>query len=263
LPELPEVETVVRSIAPHVVGRTIVSATLSSPLVTRGGLEETARAITGATVGAVRRRGKQIFFDLNCGVMYVHLGMTGKLLWDAGTGKHTRGLIQFKEGTLQYQDIRQFGRLEFFATLPKFLERSGPDALTIDFQTFYSGLRAHRGQIKPLLLNQAFLGGLGNIYVDELLFAARVHPKAAAGRISRKRAELLHRKMQELLELAIVHRGSSISDYVDARGERGAFQALHRVYGKTGQSCPECGSPIRRVVVAQRGTHYCPRCQRA
>jgi formamidopyrimidine-DNA glycosylase len=114
-----------------------------------------------------------------------------------------------------------------------------------------------------LLLNQAFVGGLGNIYVDELLFAARMHPKALVGRISRKRAELLHRKMQELLELAIVHRGSSISDYVDAGGERGAFQDLHRVYGKTGQPCPECGSAIRRVVVAQRGTHYCPRCQRA
>jgi formamidopyrimidine-DNA glycosylase len=226
-------------------------------------LEETARAIAGSTVRAVRRRGKQIFFDLDRGVLYVHLGMTGKLLWDADTGKHTRALIRFAEGTLQYEDIRQFGRLEFFAELPSFLERVGPDALTIDFQSFYSRLKAHRGPIKPLLLNQAFVGGLGNIYVDELLFAARMHPKALVGRISRKRAELLHRKMQELLELAIVHRGSSISDYVDAGGERGAFQDLHRVYGKTGQPCPECGSAIRRVVVAQRGTHYCPRCQRA
>ena len=263
MPELPEVETVVRSITPHILRRTILRARFSSPLVTRGGLEETANAVIGTTILAVRRRGKQIFFDLDRGILYVHLGMTGKLLWEAEAGKYTHAVIRFAEGALQYQDIRQFGRVEFFESLPETFDRLGPDALGIGFETFLARLKAHRGQIKTLLLNQTILSGLGNIYVDELLFAARVHPRTPVSRISHKRAQLLHGKMQELLELAIVHRGSSISDYVDASGARGEFQQLHRVYGKAGEPCTECGSAIRRVVVAQRGTHYCPHCQRA
>ncbi len=263
MPELPEVETVVRSITPHILGRTILQARFSSLLVTRGGLEETANAVAGAIILAVRRRGKQIFFDLDRGVIYVHLGMTGKLLWKSEAGKHTHAMIQFAEGTLQYDDTRQFGRVEFFEALPDVFERRGPDALGIDFETFLARLKAHRGQIKTVLLNQAVLSGLGNIYVDELLFASRIHPQTPVGRISHRRAQVLHGKMLEILELAIVHRGSSISDYVDASGERGGFQQLHRVYGKAGEPCPQCGGAIRRVVVAQRGTHYCPRCQRA
>ena len=263
MPELPEVETVVRSISPHLLGRTIVRASFSSPLVTRGGLEKTAESIAGATIRAVRRRGKQIFFDLDRGMLYVHLGMTGKLLWDAEPGKHTHALVEFAEGTLQYDDPRQFGRMEFFDALPEAFERRGPDALGVDFETFLTRLKARRGRIKTLLLNQSVLSGLGNIYVDELLFASRVHPRTPVSRISRDRARLLHEKMQEILKLAIERRGSSISDYVDASGTPGDFQQLHRVYGKAGEPCPECGRAIRRVVVAQRGTHYCPRCQRA
>lgn len=262
MPELPEVETVVRSISPHVLGRTITRAQFSSRLVTRGGLDETARAAVGRTIVAVRRQGKQIFFDLDRGVCCVHLGMTGKLLWNVEAGKHTHAVIEFAEGSLHYQDARQFGRFEFFEALPANFDRLGPDALGIDFDTFRTRLQARRGQIKTLLLNQAVLSGLGNIYVDELLFASRVHPRTPAHRISEKRLRTLHEKMQKILELAIRHRGSSISDYVDAKGERGGFQDLHRVYGKAGAPCPECGSAIRRVVVAQRGTHYCPRCQR-
>ncbi|MFL6353906.1 MAG: bifunctional DNA-formamidopyrimidine glycosylase/DNA-(apurinic or apyrimidinic site) lyase [Bryobacteraceae bacterium] len=262
MPELPEVETVVRSLTPHLIGRTIQRAEFFSRLVTRGDPSEAAEALSGSVIVGIRRRGKQIFFDLNRGLLYVHLGMTGKLLWNQSPGKYARALLQVDTGTVIYDDVRQFGRVEFFKKLPAVLDRLGPDALNIPFEKFYARLKQHRGHIKPLLLNQSFLGGLGNIYIDEILFAARIHPRASVARISRKRAETLHEKMAEVLHLAIEHRGSSISDYVDGAGQRGVFQQLHRAYGRAGEPCLSCGTPIRRVVVAQRGTHYCPRCQR-
>jgi formamidopyrimidine-DNA glycosylase len=262
LPELPEVETVVRSLTPYLTGRTIQHAEFYSRRVTRGNPTEAAHALSGAVIVGLRRRGKQIFFDLDRGLLYVHLGMTGKLLWNESPGKYARALLQLDAGTLVYDDIRQFGRVEFFERLPAVLDRLGPDALNISFEEFYERLKQHRGHIKPLLLNQSFLGGLGNIYIDEILFAARIHPLASVARISKKRAVVLHEKLAEVLRLAIEHRGSSISDYVDGAGQRGVFQQLHRVYGRTGESCRNCGTSIRRILVAQRGTHYCPRCQR-
>lgn len=262
VPELPEVETVVRSIAPHLTGNTIQRAEFYSRFVTRGDHRETARALQGATIQAVRRQGKQILIDLDRGLLYVHLGMTGKLLWNAEVGKYARAVLELNNGILVYDDVRQFGRMEFFGRSPDFLGRSGPDALGIGFEEFYARLKKHRGNVKPLLLNQSFLSGIGNIYADELLFAARVHPRASAGRISKTRAKHLHESLLEVLQLAIQHRGSSISDYVDSAGQRGQFQQLHCVYGRAGEPCTRCGTPIRRIVIAQRGTHYCPRCQR-
>jgi formamidopyrimidine-DNA glycosylase len=189
--------------------------------------------------------------------------MTGKLLWNGEPGKYTRAVFELDNGVLLYDDIRQFGRIEFFETLPKIFERAGPDALGISFDDFHARLSQRRGQIKALLLNQSFLAGIGNIYADETLFAARIHPRAAVSRISKKRAQELHRKLLEVLEAAIKQRGSSISDYVDSAGERGSFQQMHNVYGRAGKPCPRCGAIIRRIVIGQRGTHYCPRCQRA
>lgn len=262
MPELPEVETVVRSIAPHLAGRTILHTEFRSALVTRNSFSETQQALAGALIQGVRRRGKQIFIDLDRGILYVHLGMTGKLLWNTIPGKHARVILELDSGTLVYDDIRQFGRVEFFKKLPEAFKRLGPDALSVSFEEFYERLKTHRRHIKPLLLNQSFLSGVGNIYADELLFAAGIHPRTLAHRISKIRAERAYTSLMEVLQLAIQHRGSSISDYVDGAGERGAFQKLHNVYGRAGQPCPRCGAPIRRIVLAQRGTHYCPRCQR-
>ena len=263
MPELPEVETVVRSIAPHVVGQRIERAELFSHLVTRGGLKETARRLRGRTIQGMRRRGKQIFMPLEAGVLYVHLGMTGKLLWNGARGKYTRAALIFDSGTLLYDDVRQFGRVEFYERLPKNVERVGPDALSLTFEEFEQRLRQRSAGIKSVLLNQSFIAGVGNIYADEVLFASRIHPRAAASRLSKRRAKELHAYLIEVLSAAIEHRGSSISDYVDGAGQRGAFQNLHNVYGRAGESCPRCQATIRRIVVAQRGTHYCPRCQRA
>lgn len=236
---------------------------MRSHRVTRGDFGLTVAALEGAHVGAVRRRGKQIFVDLDAGTLYIHLGMTGKLLWNSEPGKYTRAILRLENGALVYDDVRQFGRFEFFAVLPEVIASKGPDALALDFETFLQSLKKRRGIIKGALLNQSLLAGVGNIYADELLFAARVHPRTSVSRISTKRAAVIFQKLQEVLRLAVELRGSSISDYVDASGAAGEFQQLHQVYGRTGLPCPNCGTPIRHIVVAQRGTHYCPRCQRA
>jgi formamidopyrimidine-DNA glycosylase len=263
LPELPEVETVVRSVAPHVVGKLIENARFSSDRVTRADHSATAHNLMGSVVRDVRRRGKQIFFELDHGTLYVHLGMTGKLLWNAEPGKYTRAVLEFEDGKLLYDDVRMFGRVEFYAGIPPMLDRVGPDALKITFEEFYARLKRHRAKIKHLLLNQRLLSGIGNIYADEALFAAGIHPKTPTLRISKARAATLYGQIIAILKAAIDHRGSSISDYVDGTGAPGAYQQLHAVYGRAGKACLRCGSPIRRIVVAQRGTHYCPRCQRA
>ncbi len=262
MPELPEVETVVRSIAPYITGHVILQAEVFSRRVTRGAFAATTAGLTGNRIEKVRRQGKQIFVQLDRGILYMHLGMTGKLLWNGERTKYARAILELDNGTLIFDDIRQFGRVEYFSEMPDFLERSGPDALTVSAAEFRERLKRHSGHIKPLLLNQTFIGGVGNIYADESLFAARIHPRTRAGKLSKARAEELHRQIVAILELAIRHRGSSISNYVDADGACGNYQQQHNVYGKKGEPCPRCGAAIRRIVLGQRGTHYCPQCQR-
>ena len=220
-------------------------------------------ALIGRRIDSIARRGKQIFFHLDEGVLYIHLGMTGKLLWNVDPGKYARAVVHLDNGILIFDDVRQFGRFEVYAAMPEAFKEKGPDALTVDFETFDERLRKRRGAVKAVLLNQSFLAGVGNIYADELLFAARIHPRTNIARVSRIRSAEIHKQLILILRKAIEMRGSSISDYVDATGLGGDFQNLHQVYGKEGQPCSVCGTPIRRVVVAQRGTHYCPRCQRA
>ncbi|PYT14920.1 MAG: DNA-formamidopyrimidine glycosylase [Acidobacteria bacterium] len=261
MPELPEVETVVQMLAPHLAGRRIVSATFNSRFVTPGDRRKLASRIQGRTIGAVRRRGKFIVISLDAGTLAVHLGMTGKLLLDGARSEYTHAVFTLDEGILLYDDIRQFGRIEWSEQMPRRVARLGPEPLEIGLEDFCARLRRHKARVKPLLLNQTFLAGLGNIYVDETLFSAGVHPLAIASRLKAERAARIYQAMRDVLKLAIEHRGSSVSDYVDARGERGGFQLLHRVYGREGEPCVACGAPVKRIVVAQRGTHYCPKCQ--
>jgi formamidopyrimidine-DNA glycosylase len=259
MPELPEVETVVRSVAPHLIGRRIVWASFTSRFVTPGNRKKLAERIIGRTIQQVRRRGKFIVITLDAGVLSIHLGMTGKLLIDGPKGAHTHGVFTLDRGALLYDDPRQFGRIEWS---PRRIDRLGPEPLEISLQEFVARLRSRKSQVKPLLMNQSFLAGLGNIYVDEALFAAGIHPLAIASRVSAPRAAKLHQAIREILTAAIEHRGSSISDYVDAQGQRGEFQILHRAYGREGEPCLKCGAAIVKIVVGQRGTHYCPKCQR-
>ena len=206
----------------------------------------------------MRRRGKFIVVTLDQGMFTIHLGMTGRLLIAGKPGEHTHGVFSLDDGQLLYDDPRQFGKIEWD---PARVARLGPEPLEISLDEFRARLR-RKARIKTLLLNQSFLAGLGNIYVDESLFAAGIHPLASAARISAARAAKLHQAIREILTAAIAAGGSSISDYVDAEGRRGWFQVSHQAYGREGEACARCGSPIRKIVLAQRGTHFCPKCQK-
>jgi formamidopyrimidine-DNA glycosylase len=268
MPELPEVETVVRTVAPHLTGRVILSAEFTSRHVTPGNRSALSRRLQGRRIESVRRRGKFIVVTLDQGMFTIHLGMTGRLLVanelvanelvSAKAGEHTHGVFALDDGLLLYDDPRQFGKIEWN---PARVAKLGPEPLEITFEEFRRRLK-RKTRIKSLLLNQSFLAGLGNIYVDESLFAAGIHPLASASRISAARAAKLHQAIQEILSAAIAAGGSSISDYVDAEGRRGWFQVSHQAYGREGEACARCGSAIRKIVVAQRGTHYCPKCQK-
>jgi formamidopyrimidine-DNA glycosylase len=263
VPELPEVETVVRTLAPKLTGRTILDAKFSSHHVVRQKFPELRRRVRNQSVNLVRRHGKFIVLELDRGVLSIHLGMTGKLLLDQEPGPYARAVFQLDEGLLVYDDVRHFGRIEWSAGLLERAEALGPDALDIPLDHFLKLLKKRKSRIKPLLLNQRFLRGMGNIYTDEALFEARIHPRAMASSLSKDRATRLHRAMVDILATAIRLKGSSISDYVDADGEKGSFQLQHQVYGRAGEPCPTCGTVVRRIVVAGRGTHYCPKCQRS
>ena len=264
MPELPEVETVVRTLAPKLTGRRIVFAQFSSKHVVRENFVRLAKRLAGQTIREVTRHGKFIVIALERGNLLVHLGMTGRLIVNGEAGPYTRALFELDEGELVYNDPRQFGRIEWSEGLPARVARLGPDALTVSEDEFLALLRRRRhAVVKPLLLNQLFLRGLGNIYADEALFAAGIHPRANAARLSAARARRLHGAIVEVLRAAIASKGSSISDYVYDEGRKGGYQIHLLAYGRTGEPCERCAAPIRRIVLGGRGTHYCPKCQRA
>jgi formamidopyrimidine-DNA glycosylase len=263
VPELPEVETVARSIAP-LVGRRILSAEFRCPRVLRGAdPEHMAVSLQGRRIASVRRYGKFILVSLRgAGFLVIHLGMTGRLLLGGEPGKHTHAILTLDRGLLLYDDPRQFGCFQYSAEFPERVARLGPEPLEVSFDEFAAALERRKTRIKALLLNQRFLRGMGNIYADEALFRAGIHPLAIASRLRGERARRLHEAIGAVLREAIDAGGSSISDYVDAEGRKGFFQFSHRVYQRTGQPCLVCGTPIRRILVTQRSSHFCPKCQK-
>jgi formamidopyrimidine-DNA glycosylase len=263
VPELPEVETVTRSITP-LVGRRIISVELRSVRVLRGAdPDETAAALQDRRIAAVKRYGKFILVSLQGGgYLMIHLGMTGRLLLGGPAGKHTHAVLTLDRGVLLYDDSRQFGCFQYSPEFPQRVARLGPEPLEVPLDEFAAALRRRHTRIKALLLNQTFVRGLGNIYADEALFRAGIHPLANASRIRGDRARRLYEAMGAVLTEAIAAGGSSISDYVDAEGRKGFFQFSHRVYQRTGQPCVTCGTPVRRLLVAQRSSHFCPKCQK-
>jgi formamidopyrimidine-DNA glycosylase len=263
VPELPEVETVTRSIAP-LVGRRIVSAEFRATRVLRGAdPDRMAARIQGLRIAAVKRYGKFILMSLEGGgYLAIHLGMTGRLLLGGPAGKHTHAVLTLDRGALLYDDSRQFGCLEFSEEFPHRVAKLGPEPLEVPYEDFASALKRRQTRIKALLLNQAFLRGIGNIYADESLFRAGIHPLAMASRLRGERPRRLFDAIRAVLAEAIAAGGSSISDYVDAQGRQGFFQLSHRVYQRTGEPCVTCRTPIRRVLVAQRSSHFCPKCQK-
>jgi formamidopyrimidine-DNA glycosylase len=263
MPELPEVETVARSLAP-LIGRRIVSAEFRSLRVLRGGNPDAmAAGLAGKRIAGVQRYGKFIVVPLDGGsYLLIHLGMTGRLLLGGPVGKHTHAVLTLDDGVLLFDDSRQFGSFQLSEDFPARVARLGPEPLEISLADFTAALKRHKTRVKSLLLNQRFLRGVGNIYADEALFRAGIHPLAIANRLRADRPRRLYEALQQVLREAIDAGGSSISDYVDAQGRKGFFQLSHRVYQRAGEPCVHCGTTIRRLVITQRSSHFCPRCQR-
>ncbi len=266
MPELPEVETIVRGLRRRVAGRVIENAEFRWARTCVGDPDLTVAGLRGQRIAGLRRWGKYIVFDLERGgeksVMVVHLRMTGNFLINGEPGPWTRAVLQLDRGmTLVFHDIRKFGRVEWSRDIPARLRELGPEPLEISFEEFYPRLRKRAAQVKAVLMDQEFLRGLGNIYCDEALFRSKIHPKANTSKIGPTRARRLHAAIQEVLEDAISQGGTTVINYVDSEGAQGYFQLKTFVYGKTGEACKVCGSTIRRTVIASRGTHFCSTCQ--
>jgi formamidopyrimidine-DNA glycosylase len=263
MPELPEVETIARGLHKRVSGARIDSVWIGSkPEPLKSPAAEIARTLEGARIEQVRRVGKHIVFDLARGQWIVHLGMTGRMLVaspESETVPHTHLVAKLGSGReLRFVDPRRFGRLEVRTAS---FTGPGSEPLRISLDEFIKLFRGRKAPIKGALLNQKLLHGVGNIYADESLFRAGIRPRRRAGSLTRAEYAKLHAALQEVLKEAIAAGGSSISDYVDAEGEEGFFQLQHRAYGREGKPCLVCKTPIKKIVVAGRGTHYCPKCQ--
>jgi formamidopyrimidine-DNA glycosylase len=272
MPELPEVETTVRQIRPHVVGRRIVDVEVDwRPALGGVSMHRFRGNVVGSRIAGVWRRAKYLVFDLDgAGCLVGHLRMTGRLrvLGPAeDPGPYSRLRLALSGGrVLHFLDLRKFGRLVHARRPDEILAGLGPEPLGTGFTSAWlrSALRRRRRQLKPLLLDQSFVAGLGNIYVDEALHRARLHPCRPAHRVRAASADRLHRSIRQVLEAAIELQGSTFDGFYETpEGNPGRYQHEFRVYGRVGRPCPRCGRPIRRIVVAQRGTHLCPRCQPA
>jgi formamidopyrimidine-DNA glycosylase len=301
MPELPEVETIARGLAARVTGDVIESVWLGSkPEPLKSPAAEIAKTLERTRIAGVRRVGKHIVFDLESdgaarallpakrsgrsakkpprgrsfraretalstpptAQWIVHLGMTGRVVVcppDAEIEKHTHAVVRLSSGReLRFVDPRRFGRL----SVAHGFQPGGTEPLEIELEKFVVLFRGRKTPIKSALLNQKLLRGVGNIYADESLFRAGVRPRRRAASLTREDLRLLCLAVQEVLQEAIALGGSSVSDYVDADGEEGFFQLQHRVYGREGEACLVCKTAIKRVVIAGRSSHYCPKCQR-
>ena len=276
MPELPEVETIARGVDERLRGDRIVEVWFGShPEPFKTSPEEQAGGLEGRVILGVRRVGKHIVCELSevgspeepVAEWIVHLGMTGRLLVTTPAGPvaaHTHARLTLASGReMRFVDARRFWRLEF-RELSRGTPFAGPgrEPLTITPEDFGKLFRGRKLAIKAALLNQTLLHGVGNIYADESLFRAGIRPRRMAGRLRRAELLRLHTALGEVLRHAIALGGSSVSDYVDADGVRGFFQLEHRVYLRTGEPCLVCGTPIRRILLAGRGTHFCPVCQK-
>jgi formamidopyrimidine-DNA glycosylase len=300
MPELPEVETIANGVHARVQGQRIASVwTSGKPQTFKSPETEISDALTGATIDSIRRVGKTIVMTLTPGAtsfadssrrvgsrrtqlpteFLIHLGMTGRLLVsspDVPQPPHTHAVLtlspepgKMAHREIRFVDPRRFGRLSIHRqpatdNLQPATSYSGPgrEPLTISLEDFIALFRGRKTPIKAALLNQSLLHGVGNIYADESLFRAGIRPLRHAGRLTKAELGKLRTSLQTVLKRAIKLGGSSVSDYVDAEGMKGYFQIEHKVYGHGGEPCTTCGTPIKKIVVGGRGTHFCPKCQR-
>ena len=271
MPELPEVETIARGLASRVTGDLIESIWLGSkPEPLKSSAAEIVATLQSRRIADVHRMGKHIVFELvgegrRSGAKaqwIVHLGMTGSMLVckpDAEIAKHTHAVVKLASGReLRFVDPRRFGRL----SVAREFEAGGCEPLDVTLDRFIALFHGRKTPIKSALLNQKLLRGVGNIYADESLFRAGIRPRRRAASLTRENLRRLYKSVQEVLKEAIALGGSSVSDYVDSDGREGSFQLQHRVYGREGQRCLKCKTGIKRVVIAGRSSHYCPKCQK-
>jgi formamidopyrimidine-DNA glycosylase len=286
VPELPEVETVVRGLQASIAGRRILSVVLrKTDFIDDPALIE--RELPGRRIERIERYGKFMLLQLDEAApsaagkddslargslgqaLLVHLGMTGNLAPDFAEqplGKHTHVSFLLDDGReLRYTDARRFGRMAYLSgeTLAAELRRFGADPLQVSRQEFSARIGSRKARIKALLLDQTVLRGVGNIYADESLWRAKIHPATPGSRLTPPQTEKLRAALKAILLRAIVMRGSTISDFVDTNGEAGDYQQHHRAYGREGKKCYRCGARIRRMIVAGRSSYFCPSCQPA
>ena len=271
MPELPEVETIVRNLSPKLKGLRVESFKIFLPTILRTGNTFLLRKLRGKSVTEVRRRGKIILIELEDNLcLLFHLKMTGSLLFCPRKDpydKHVHFLLLFKgqKKELRFRDVRKFG---FISCLPSSdihlseeLRNLGPEPLEMSYSCFEEILKKRKARIKCLLLDQHFIAGIGNIYADEILFEAKIHPMTSASLLKKKDKERLWKAMREVLQKAIEKKGSSIQDYRDDEGRLGAFQNLHQAYGREGLPCSRCGEKIERLRLSGRSSFFCSHCQ--
>lgn len=270
MPELPEVETVVRSLRPRLTGQRIQSARISGQRMRRSGPTRWVKSIGGQMVREVRRRGKWIIIELDDGHLLVHLGMTGQLRVvpvKEPVAPHTHVTLRLgRKHELRFRDERRFGSVAHFANaaaLQAFLDdKLGPEPFELEPTAWRNALQRTRRAIKAVLLDQAVVAGVGNIYADESLHRARIHPATPAQNLAPRMMNALRLALSEVLTVAIECRGSSIRNYLDGNGACGGYQEEFRVYQRYGEPCGRCGAMIERIRLAGRSTHFCPCCQR-
>ena len=265
MPELPEVQTVVTTLSSHVVGKKIRKVLhVRRDMITPDGFDFAA-AIKGRTIESLTRRGKRIVFALDdANRFFIHLGMSGKLTAESAKAPilpHTHLIVDLGQSRqLRFRDPRRFGEIRWLGPTVGD-EKMGPEPLAMRVSQLAAKLKKTKRAIKNALMDQNVIAGLGNIYVDESLFAAGINPLTLASDLDEDAIRRLTKSIKSTLRRAIRHRGSTLRDYVDANGAAGRFKRLHRVYGRKGEPCAKCKTPIERIVLGGRSTCFCPRCQ--
>ncbi len=266
MPELPEVETIKRELEKAVLGRKIAGVCVHHPKVIREpSLDKFKRGLEAAVIKNILRKAKVLILELSNGKsLVIHLKMTGQLVYP-GDGKKSRVTFRLSDGkALDFNDQRLFAELRLLDDWRnlKFIQGLGPEPFDITPGQFGQMLSSKKTKIKPLLMDQAFISGIGNLYAAEALFRARIHPGRPANSLSGKEKGLLFQEIRDTLNEAIKYRGSSVDQYVQLSGEPGDYAKYHKVYGRQGKPCLVCKTPIKRTVLGGRGTYFCPKCQK-